>query len=63
MFRWSFIRCKKTTFIYVEIKVGILRISWYELGFKKLSVRCEISYGWDNKKKENLKENIKGLKY
>lgn len=44
---------KKGKQIHAIIQIGIFRISWYELTWKKVSIRFQISWGWDYKKYEN----------
>ena len=39
------IRLRKKVYIYEEIKIGFIRISYYRLG-KKFTIRFEINYGW-----------------
>lgn len=35
-------------YIYFEFRLLILRFSFYCLGWKKVTMRCELSWGWDD---------------
>lgn len=37
----------KSVYIHKSIRLGILGVSVYILGFKKFSLRFELSWGWE----------------
>lgn len=44
---WNFSIIKLGRYIHVEIRFLIFRISWFELTKKKVTIRFEISWGWE----------------